>query len=81
MRILSVLDPRVQSVAEKAVVAKRNTIKKRLTFIVPRGKLKISPQTEITPEKEEEFDRNFNQLMGEVKREDTINSKKADDQS
>lgn len=79
MRILSVLDPRVQKAAESAVVASRNTIKKRLTFQMPRGKLKISRTTVITPEEEEAFTKDFNQLMGEVKRDDTL-KRKADDQ-
>ncbi len=82
MRILSVLDPRVQSAAEKAVVASRNTVKKRLSFIIPRGKSKINPTVEMTDEVIEELDRTINQLQGEAKRDETLKAKReAADQS
>ena len=80
MRILSVLDPRVQSAAEKAVVASRNTIKRKFNFIVPRGKPKIRATTDLTDEQLEEIDKTINQLQGEVKRDETI-KRKASDQS
>lgn len=78
MRILSVLDPRVQREAERVVVARRNTIKKRLNFIVPRGKIKISPTVELTDERLEELDKAINQLQGEAKRDETVKRKAAD---
>lgn len=75
IRILSVLDPRVQLAAEKAVVASRNTIKKRLTFIIPRGKIKISPTVDLSDEAIEELDHTINQLQGEAKRDATLKRK------
>lgn len=80
MRILSVLDPRVQSAAEKAVVARRSLVKKRLNFIVPRGKAKIIPTVEMTDERLKELDKTINQLEGEAKA-DATRKRKASDQS
>lgn len=75
-RILIVLDPRVQRVAESAVVASRNTVKKRLSFIIPRGKHKVSPTVEMTDEVMEELDKTINQLQGEAKRDETLRAKR-----
>lgn len=78
MQILSVLDPRVQSAAEKVVVARRNIIKVRLAFKIPRGKPTINPTVEMTDERLEELDRAINQLQGEAKRDETIKRKATD---
>lgn len=79
MQILSVLDPRVQKAAESAVVARRNTIKKRLSFIMPKGKPKVTPTREISDEELEELDKTINQLQGEMKRDETIRKKNSGD--
>ena len=77
-RILLVLDPRVQRVAESAVAASRNSIKKRLRFEMPRVKLKIKRTAPLTDEEIAEIDKTLNQLQGEVKRDETLKRKAAD---
>lgn len=77
-RILLVLDPRVQRAAESAVVARRNTIKKKLSFIIPRGKPAVNPTRELSEEELDELDKTINQLQGEAKRDATLKRKAAD---
>lgn len=77
-RILLVLDPRVQRVAESAVAASRNSIKKRLRFEMPRSPLRIRRTTPLTDAEVEEIDKTINQLQGEAKRDETLKRKAAD---
>lgn len=77
-RILSVLDPRAQREAERVVVDRRPSLlkRKRLSLIMDRKMpLKRYSTKAPTPEQEEQFERDFNRLMGEVKREETIREK------
>lgn len=63
MQILSVLDPRVQKVAASVVDRRRvMTIKRKLNFVIPREKIKISPTVKLTDEEIEELDHTINQL-------------------
>lgn len=75
-RILLVLDPRVQRVAESAVAASRNSIKKRLRFEMPRTPLKLRRTTPLTDAEVEELDKTINQLQGEAKRDETLRAKR-----
>lgn len=80
-RILSVLDWRVQRAAEKAVVESRPTVvKKKLNFLIPKGKVKINPTVDLDDAQMEALDRAINQLEGEAKA-DATRKRKAADQS
>ena len=77
MRILSVLDPRVQKAAESVVVARRPTaIKKPIRFEMPKVSLKIRRTKPLTDEEIEHLDKAINQLQGEAKRDETLKAKR-----
>jgi len=76
MRILSVLDPRVQKAAASAVVARRKTsIKKALKFELPKS-MKMRRTKPLTDEEIEHLDKAISQFEGEAKRDETLRAKR-----
>lgn len=80
IKILSVLDPRVQRAAASAVVARRpSAIKKKFNFLMDRSPLKIRSTRELSDQELEDLDKTINQLQGEAKRDETIRQKNSPD--